>query len=966
MPRSAPGFRFRAWWTLLLIAAASLTLAGGARSAGSPVWVKPVPKPVQRGELLNAQLIEASSLINVTQARLTYGVNGSGLTAAVLDTGVRTTHQDFSGRVVAQVNYTSDNGGNSGNANDGDGHGTNVTGIIAANGVHTGMAPGASIAALKVLDNNGEGSFADINSGLDWIIANRTTYNITVVNMSLGDGQNYTSYPSDAFRTKLQTLRNAGVALCAASGNDYLGFNSAQGMGYPAIFSETVSVGAVYDANVGAVTYGDGSAAFSTAADRICPFSQRLHSNVSTANRTDIFAPGGAITSAGITSDTSSSTLHGTSQAAPVVAGVVLLMQDYYQRETGALPTVTQIETWLRAGAVSINDGDDENDNVANTGLNFLRVDALAALQAAEQEIGNTYTLSGTVTESGTGLSGVTVSTGVRSATTQNDGTYTITGLSAGAYTVTPTKTGYTFSPTTRSVSVNANLSGVNFTATKTSFSISGTVRTGSGLGMSGASVTCGALSTTSDASGNYAFTGLSPNTYTVAVSRAGFNFTPSSQSVTVGPDKSGVDFTGLADQTPTYSISGTVQAGGSGLTGVTVTAGSASALTSANGTYTISGLIAGSYTVSASRSGYTLSPGSRTVVVSTNVTGIDFTATSITFSISGTVRQGASGLAGITVTAGVKSATTDNSGQYTISGLTSGAYTVAPLGSSYSFNPASASVTLSSNLTGVDFTATSATFRIGGQVTLGGVGVPGITVSVGGADVTTDGSGKYSVTGLAPGSYTIQPTTSGYQFSPSARTVTVGPDRTDTNFTAVALLQIQGRVTLDGTGIPGITVSAGTRSATTDDTGAYTIPNVPSGTYTLTPSGGGYTFDPINRSVTLSGSNVSGIDFAVVTNPHLTSLSPKVAQVTGGKSTSVTAAFDRPVTANTYIFLNSSVVQGKVPTKVLLKKGRSSVSFSLRTKSVSSTTVVTITGTANSVSRTTTVTLAPKLSSRR
>jgi len=964
--RSSRNPHFRAWWMLLLIVAATLTLVGGARSAGSPVWVKPVPKPVQRGELLNAELIEASSLINVTQARLAYGVNGAGLTAAVLDTGVRATHQDFTGRVVAQANFTSDNGSNAGNAADGDGHGTNVSGIIVANGTHTGMAPGASLAAVKVLGNDGSGTFSGISSGLDWVIANRTTYNITVVNLSLGDGGNYTTMTSDAFRAKLQTLRSAGVAVCAAAGNDYFGWNSAQGMGYPAIYPETVSVGAVYDANIGAVSYGDGSAAFSTAADRICPFSQRLHPNVSSVNRTDIFAPGAAITSAGITSDTSSSTDHGTSQATPMVAGVILLMQDYYQRATGALPTVDQLEKWLRAGAVTVNDGDDENDNVTNTGLNFLRVDALAALQAAEQEVGNTFSISGTVTQNGNGLSGVTVSTGLRSATTQSDGTYSITGLTGGAYTVTPVKTGFTFSPVTRTVSLNANVSGVNFTATQTSFGISGTVRNGAGQGLSGASVTCGAAVATSDASGNYAFTGLAANTYTVAVSRAGFVFNPNSQSVTVGPDKTAVDFLGVPDQTPTYSISGTVQVAGTGLTGVTVSAGNFSAVTTANGTYTLSGLPSGSYSVSASRSGYTLSPASRTVVVSANVTGIDFTAVLNTFSISGTVRLSGSALPGITITAGVKSAVTDSAGQYTISGLAAGAYTVAPLGSSYSFTPASASVTLSSNLTGVDFTAAAVTYRIGGQITQGGLGLAGITLSVGGTPVTTDASGNYSVTGLSAGTYTIQPTSAGYQYSPSARTVTIGPDRTDANFTAQALLQIQGSVTVDGAGLAGVTVSAGSRTATTDSSGAYTLSNVPSGSYTVVPSGAGYTFNPVSRSVTLSSSSVSGIDFAVVTNPHLVSLTPKVAQVTGGKSTSITVLFDRPVTANTYVFLSSSATQAKVPKKVLLKKGRSSVSFSLTTKTVKVEMAVTVTGSANGVSKSTTVTLAPKVTSRR
>lgn len=971
MPRTARSACSRAWWLLLMVAA-TLTFAGGARSAGRGLtWVQPVEKPVQRGELLHANLIEVSSLINVNQARLAYGVTGSGLTAAVLDTGTRATHQDFAGRVVAQVNFTTDNGGDNSNSADGNGHGTNVAGIILANGPHTGMAPGASLASLKVLENDGEGSFSWVASALDWVIANRTTHNITVVNMSLGDGENYTTpgaiIDSLAIRAKLQTLRSVGVAVCAAAGNDFFSWNSAQGMSAPAIYPETVSVGAVYDANIGGVGYQNNSCvANTTAADRICPFSQRMHPNVSVASRTDIFAPGAAVTSAGITSDTSSSTSHGTSQASPVVAGVIVLMQDYYQRTTGSLPTVDQLEKWLRAGAVTINDGDDEDDNVTNTGLNFLRVDAMAAMQAAEAEVGNTYSISGTITSGGTGLAGVTVSTGLRTATTQSNGTYSITGLTAGVYTVTPVRTGYTFSPVTRTVTVNANVTGTNFTATKTSFSITGTVRTGTGLGLSGATLQCGAVTATSDASGNYAIDNLAAGTYTVAVSRVGYLFSPASQSVTVGPDKAAVDFIGRVDQTPTYSVSGTVSVAGVGLSGVLVSAGSVTAVTTSNGTYTLSGLTAGNYTVTASRGGYTLTPGFRSVVVSANVSGVDFSAALITYSLSGTVRQSGVGLAGITVTAGVKSAVTNGLGQYTISGLQSGSYTVQPLGSTYLFSPSSATISVTSNLTGIDFTAALLTYRVAGKITAGGVGVGNVSVNVGNSTVITDASGSYSVSGLSAGSYSVQPTTTGYQFSPAARTVTVGPDRTDTNFTAVALSQIQGRVTVNGTGVAGITVSAGTRSATTSGSGDYTLSNVPSGTFTVTPSGGGYTFDPLSRSVSVSGSNVSGVDFAVVTNPHLISLTPKAAQLTGGKSTSITVLFDRTVTANTYVYLTSSSTSGKVPKKVLLKKGRNSVSFSFTSKAVKTAVAVTVGGTADGYTAQTTVSLEPKSTARR
>jgi subtilase family protein len=372
-------------------------VAGSAAPSAPPQWVKPPERPVQHDPLLRPQLVQANALIRAGEARSTYAVNGNGMSVAVLDTGLRTTHVDFSGRVPAARNFTSDNGGDPFNAADGNGHGTNVGGIIAANSIHVGIAPGASILPLKVLPNQGAGSFFAIDQALQWVIDNRAAYNIGAVNLSLSDGGNYTSQPSDAIRTKFQTLRAARVAVVCAAGNEFYPL-SQQGMGYPAIFPESVSVGAVFDADVGAIGYTDGAQAATTGPDRVTPFSQRLHPNVQATNRTDIFAPGAPITSSGNLSDTGASTQHGTSQAAPVMAGVILLLQEYHLRVTGTLPTVDKLEAWLRAGAVTMVDGDDENDNVTNTGLAFPRVDVMGAMQAMVAEIGGVGGGSVTIT----------------------------------------------------------------------------------------------------------------------------------------------------------------------------------------------------------------------------------------------------------------------------------------------------------------------------------------------------------------------------------------------------------------------------------------------------------------------------------------------------------------------------------------------------------------------------------------
>lgn len=356
--------------------------------------IAPVERPIQFDEPQIAFLPEVDAFLWVSQARQAFNVSGAGLTAAVLDTGLNAAHVDFAGRVVAQRNFTPDNGGNPDAAADGNGHGTNVAGIIAAGGIHRGIAPGAGIAAVKVLSNRGGGDFRWIDAALQWVIDNRETYSISVVCMSLGDGGNYTSDDFGLFallrnsiRDKIRALRTARTAVVIAAGNDYYRHDSRQGMGFPAIIRECVSVGAVYDAAEGGFRYASGAVAHSSQPGQITPFSQRLHESVSPDTHTDIFAPGAPVTSAGINSPQGESVQHGTSQATPVVAGLILLLQEFYRRATGELPEVSDLVVWLRRGGVTIHDGDDEHDNVQHTGLDYVRADALSALDAVRREL---------------------------------------------------------------------------------------------------------------------------------------------------------------------------------------------------------------------------------------------------------------------------------------------------------------------------------------------------------------------------------------------------------------------------------------------------------------------------------------------------------------------------------------------------------------------------------------------------
>jgi hypothetical protein len=348
---------------------------------------------------------------------------------------------------------------------------------------------------------------------------------------------------------------------------------------------------------------------------------------------------------------------------------------------------------------------------------------------------GTTYSLSGTITLSGSGLSGVTVTAGSGSATTDASGAYTISGLAAGTYTVTPSRTGYTFSPTSASATItSANVTGVNFTATATTttYTISGSA------GTSGATVTAGSASTTSDASNNYTLAALVAGTYTVTPAKTGCTFSPASQSVTVSSaNVTGINFTATCPSGDLQLTSGVavtgqsvaasawkyyyivVPSGATNLTLATTSAtGDVDIYTQSGAKPTSSSYICRPYSSSGNETCSATNPAATTwwlgvygyAAGSYTVTGT-YTLGGTTYSISGSA-----GTSGATVSAGSASATSDASNNYTISGLAAGTYTVTPTKSGCTFSPTSTSVTITSaNVTGKNFTATCG----GGPVTL-------------------------------------------------------------------------------------------------------------------------------------------------------------------------------------------------------------------------------------------------------
>lgn len=364
----------------------------------APRRVEPVPRPIQREVPEPDQLKElagVSKLIRVHNARDQFQVWGDSLTVAVLDTGLNVDHIDFKGRIAGGRNFCDE--GAADDIRDLQGHGTHVAGIVAADGDHVGIAPAANVYALKVLGNDGDGAFAAVEAALQWILDNHLDQGISVAVMAMADGENYqddASFVGDPIKVKIRQLRALGIPVVISAGNRYALHGSTQGLAYPAIVRECIAVGAVYDDDVGMRDYpGYGARAYATAADRLTPFSQRLHASLNPDSHARIFAPGAPVKSTGIGGTRGESVDEGTSQAAPVIAGIILLMQEYYQRFIGAavLPPVDLLVDCLRRGAVDIVDGDDERDNVLHSGLTFKRVDAVGALRQLDQALRKLY-----------------------------------------------------------------------------------------------------------------------------------------------------------------------------------------------------------------------------------------------------------------------------------------------------------------------------------------------------------------------------------------------------------------------------------------------------------------------------------------------------------------------------------------------------------------------------------------------
>ncbi|GGW88577.1 S8 family peptidase [Streptomyces lomondensis] len=281
---------------------------------------------------------------------------GEGVTAYVIDTGVRITHSDFGGR----ASYGYDAVDNDNTAQDGHGHGTHVAGTVA--GSAYGVAKKAKVVGVRVLNNSGQGTTAQVVAGIDWVARNAAKP--AVANMSLGG-------PGDtAIDTAVRNAITSGVTFVVAAGNETTNASTRS----PARVTEAVTVGAT--------TSSDAKASYSNYGSVL-----------------DVFAPGSSITSAWSTSDSATNTISGTSMASPHVAGAAAL---HLADNPAATPA--QVSAALTAAAttgVVTSPGTGSPNRLLNVGGGTTTPPGPRFENTADQAIADNATAESPVTVSG-------------------------------------------------------------------------------------------------------------------------------------------------------------------------------------------------------------------------------------------------------------------------------------------------------------------------------------------------------------------------------------------------------------------------------------------------------------------------------------------------------------------------------------------------------------------------------------
>jgi subtilisin family serine protease len=332
----------------------------------------------------STEIMNATNSWNLKSSNI--NLTGTGQTVCILDSGINYSHSDFGGCTTAD--FTSGNcakviggydiGENDNDPMDYEGHGTHVSGIVAANGGAGGIAKGANIVMVKVFDDVGNGVESDIISGIEWCTNNASEFNISVITASIGfvnatlDPIMYSSdcdADYDALKTAIDAAVAQNITVLFSSGNS----GSSTEINAPSCISSVIPISST------------------TKADTISSFSDRN-------DLVKLFATGGNSGGTTTCSDPNNPSsnficstgyqggyLHksGTSMSAPMVAGAIAIISQYLNL-VGITKTPSEVETVLYDTGLQFIDGSN----------NFSRIDVYSALLSLDVDAPNVTLVS--------------------------------------------------------------------------------------------------------------------------------------------------------------------------------------------------------------------------------------------------------------------------------------------------------------------------------------------------------------------------------------------------------------------------------------------------------------------------------------------------------------------------------------------------------------------------------------------
>lgn len=494
---------------------------------------------------------------------------------------------------------------------------------------------------------------------------------------------------------------------------------------------------------------------------------------------------------------------HVTAAGGGGLAGIAVML---YQGDTKKAQATTGAEgaysfTGVPAGTYTVKPLN--NTMTFDPGAKVVTVPA----DAADVDFVGSYVIAGNIkTPEGAPLPNITVGLylgDVLKAVAMSGGTgrYYFLRVPTGNYTVKPIDPGISPTPASRPVSVPPGTYTADFVCAAASYALLGQIKDATGAPVPNITVELYQgqtlmTTTTTDAEGRYTFSHLGGGTYTAHPIADGISFDPAYRTVTVGPSRTGVNFTTKASG---FSLGGFIKTvGGTAVSNVTLglyqgETLKSSTTTDGSGHYVFTGVAAGTYRVRPSHGYVSFDPQYRDVTVGPSTDAANFIAASVAYTIAGFVKTaGAVAIPNVTVSLYQgdtlkRTTSTGSDGRYVFTNIVAGNYTVKPAASGMTFDPTYRAVTVGPSQEGVNFTATAG--AISGLIkTAAGAAISGCHVELYReatliATTTTNADGRYYFVNLAAGTYAVKPTRDGTVFDPYYRMVTVPPNVLDAHF---------------------------------------------------------------------------------------------------------------------------------------------------------------------------------------